>query len=95
MAPKEEIPSNSSKTASRDIEASVASNGPRLLNMRQLATYLGVSLWTVRDWILARLHSDARPATTQTSRGLAGDRCLAPASARGSGGCAIGAAASP
>ena len=25
----------------------------RLLNMRQAARYLGVSYWTVRDWVLA------------------------------------------
>ena len=26
---------------------------PRLLNIRQAATYLGVSFWSVRDWVLA------------------------------------------
>ena len=26
---------------------------PRLLNLRQTAAYLGVSFWSVRDWVLA------------------------------------------
>ncbi len=27
--------------------------GPRLLSLHQAAAYLGLSYWTVRDWILA------------------------------------------
>lgn len=28
---------------------------PRLLNLRQMAAYLGCSYWTARDWVLAGL----------------------------------------
>jgi hypothetical protein len=28
-------------------------DGPRLLNLHQAATYIGVSYWTMRDWLIA------------------------------------------
>ena len=39
-----------------DLEATAAESiTPRLLNMRQAATYLGCSFWTVRDYVLQGL----------------------------------------
>jgi len=35
--------------------ATPATDGPRLLNLRQAAAYLGCSYWSVRDWCLAGL----------------------------------------
>jgi hypothetical protein len=41
---------------SKDVKATSADRiTPRLLNMRQAATYLGCSFWTVRDYILQGL----------------------------------------
>jgi hypothetical protein len=41
---------------SKDVVATSADRiTPRLLNMRQAATYLGCSFWTVRDYVLQGL----------------------------------------
>lgn len=44
------------RLSSKDLEAMAAERiTPRLLNMRQAATYLGCSFWTARDYVLQGL----------------------------------------
>lgn len=44
-----------SATASRSRPSGFPAVSPRLLNLRQMADYLGCSYWTARDWVLAGL----------------------------------------
>jgi len=44
-----------SARASRGLQKGFPAVSPRLLNLRQMADYLGCSYWTARDWVLAGL----------------------------------------
>ena len=42
-------------TTSRSQPSGFSAVSPRLLNLRQMADYLGCSYWSARDWVLAGL----------------------------------------